>query len=68
MYISRPEEKRKADKFMRNGYKVTIMTNLPDTKAFRQSRCPECESMIAFYTDGIQKEHRCTVCNKVVFL
>jgi hypothetical protein len=68
MYVPRAEQKRQADKFMRNGWKITIVTNPPDTKILRQSRCPECESIIAFYTDGIQKEHSCTVCNRTVFL
>ena len=33
-----------------------------------QTICPQCQTQVCFYSDGMPKEHFCTVCNNLVTL
>ena len=64
----RPKDKIRKDHIMRKGFQITILTNPPDNKIFKEVKCPNCQTKVGMFTDGKKKAHLCTLCKQEVLL
>ena len=49
-------------------YPVLIFKNYEPEKNLVNAKCPACRKCVAYFSDGKKKEHRCSICGKMVTL